>query len=31
LTAADFDVIQLGYNPPVSSVPSPPTNVRIVG
>jgi hypothetical protein len=30
LTASDFDVIQLGYNPPVQSPPPPPTNLRIV-
>jgi hypothetical protein len=30
LTAADFDVVQLGYNP-ATSVPAAPTNVRIVG
>jgi hypothetical protein len=30
LTASDFEVISLGFNPAVA-VPSPPTNVRIVG
>ena len=30
LTANDFDVISLGYNPG-TGVPSPPKNVRIVG
>jgi hypothetical protein len=30
LTASDFDVISLGFNP-ATAVPSPPKNVRIVG
>ena len=30
LTASDFDVVQLGYNPPVLQPPPPPTNLRIV-
>ena len=29
LTANDFDVVQLGYNP-AGTAPPPPTNLRIV-
>ena len=30
LTASDFDIVQLGYNPPALAPPLPPTNLRIV-
>jgi hypothetical protein len=30
LTASHFDVIQLGFNPPVQAPPRPPTNLRVV-
>jgi hypothetical protein len=30
LTASDFDVIQLGYQPPAGPPPLPPSHLRIV-
>jgi hypothetical protein len=30
LTASDFEIIQLGYQPPAGPVPLPPTGLRIV-
>ncbi len=29
LTASDFEVVQRGWQPPASSLPTAPTNVRI--